>query len=86
MLLEPLSEEHNMHKTNQLRELAAINGTVQLDVTCNACGEKGHKLYNCPNREKSWKAANVTCNYVAPLFSTSALLINFPPISTARLQ
>lgn len=43
-------EAQNDHKRNQLRELAALNGTLRDDENqlCQNCGEKGHRKYECP--------------------------------------
>lgn len=62
-LLVPVDETNNDHKTKQLRELAAINGTIYLEQICRSCGEKGHVMMKCPNRSQpSWKPADVYCN------------------------
>jgi splicing factor 1 len=46
-------EEQNIHKRQQLRELAALNGTLRDDekYLCMNCGEQGHSKYDCPNKE-----------------------------------
>jgi hypothetical protein len=49
------------HKTKQLRELATINGTTLPDAKCRTCGEMGHRMYECPARNTSWKAPEVLC-------------------------
>jgi len=62
-LLVPVDEGKNDHKAKQLRELAAINGTLRDEVICRVCGERGHKIYECPNRTgSSWKPAEVLCD------------------------
>ncbi len=38
------------HAPLQLRELAAINGTLKDDTLCPLCGEGGHRQYECPSR------------------------------------
>lgn len=40
-------------KRNQLRELAALNGTLRDDEaqTCLNCGASGHRRYECPERQ-----------------------------------
>lgn len=52
-------EEKNELKRGQLRELAALNGTLRDDESylCQNCGEPGHKKYDCPQRK----------NYIASL-------------------
>ena len=47
-LLRPLDEEMNEHKKMQLRELAAMNGTLKDTVYCSNCAEPGHTAVNCP--------------------------------------
>jgi splicing factor 1 len=46
-------EGQNELKRNQLRELAALNGTLRDDEnqTCLNCGAVGHRRYECPERE-----------------------------------
>lgn len=61
-LLNPLSALSAEHRQKQLRELATANGITLTGIVCRACGAEGHKLYECPNREKSWQPANVHCN------------------------
>lgn len=62
-LLVPQDDATNLHKSRQLRELAAINGTSRDEVKCGNCGNTGHKMYECPNRQgQGWTAANVTCS------------------------
>ncbi len=55
-------EEQNDHKRNQLRELAALNGTLRDDENqiCQNCGKKGHRKYECPE-ERNW-TAHITCH------------------------
>lgn len=54
-------EGQNDHKRNQLRELAALNGTLRDDENqvCQNCGGVGHRKYDCPE-QKSF-SANVIC-------------------------
>ncbi|KAL4450593.1 hypothetical protein ABPG77_000949 [Micractinium sp. CCAP 211/92] len=47
-LLQPLDEEMNEHKKLQLRELAALNGTLKDEQHCYICGESGHQQSECP--------------------------------------
>ena len=42
-LLVPTDEARNEHKRVQLRELAALNGTLKDDQHCYLCGESGHR-------------------------------------------
>ncbi|KAJ0402527.1 hypothetical protein P43SY_000790 [Pythium insidiosum] len=60
-LLVPVDDMKNEHKQKQLRELALINGTLRDDDFCHLCGEKGHRQWECPNRERSFKPVNVKC-------------------------
>ncbi|KNE56169.1 hypothetical protein AMAG_02004 [Allomyces macrogynus ATCC 38327] len=45
-------EAQNELKRKQLRDLAALNGTLRDDENqvCQNCGALGHKRYNCPER------------------------------------
>ncbi|KAI8335890.1 hypothetical protein BC941DRAFT_429674 [Chlamydoabsidia padenii] len=54
-------EGQNELKRNQLRELAALNGTLRDDEnqTCLNCGAPGHRRFECP--ERSNFSANLTC-------------------------
>ncbi|KAG2788784.1 hypothetical protein PC129_g4211 [Phytophthora cactorum] len=62
-LLVPVDDTRNSHKQKQLRELALINGTLRDDDYCHICGEKGHRQWECPNRDahRTFKAVNVKC-------------------------
>jgi splicing factor 1 len=60
-LLTPVDDDKNEHKQKQLRELALINGTLREDEYCTICGEKGHRPFECPQRTKTFQAANVRC-------------------------
>lgn len=55
-------EEQNEHKRHQLRELAALNGTLRDDEgqPCQNCGEIGHRRYDCPQRRNY--TASVICH------------------------
>ncbi|KAF7016257.1 unnamed protein product [Triticum aestivum] len=55
-LLTPVDEVLNEHKRQQLRELAALNGTIRDDEFCRTCGEPGHRQYACPNRTTTFKS------------------------------
>ncbi|KAL5526670.1 hypothetical protein ACEPAF_8395 [Sanghuangporus sanghuang] len=54
-------EGQNDHKRNQLRELAALNGTLRDDENqiCQNCGEVGHRKYDCPSQQNF--TANIIC-------------------------
>ncbi|XP_062185778.1 splicing factor-like protein 1 [Phragmites australis] len=60
-LLTPVDEVLNEHKRQQLRELAALNGTIRDDEYCRTCGEPGHRQYACPNKGTTFKS-DVHCN------------------------
>jgi hypothetical protein len=49
-LLVPTDEARNEHKRLQLRELAALNGTLKDDQHCYICGESGHRQFECPTK------------------------------------
>ncbi|KAK3039509.1 hypothetical protein RJ639_028091 [Escallonia herrerae] len=59
-LLQPVDEGANEHKRQQLRELAALNGTIRDDEVCRLCGEPGHRQYACPSRMSTFKS-DVLC-------------------------
>lgn len=59
-LLMPVDEGLNEHKRAQLRELAALNGTIRDDEFCRLCGEPGHRQYACPTRLIGFKS-DVSC-------------------------
>ncbi|KAL1903075.1 Branchpoint-bridging protein [Sporothrix stenoceras] len=56
-----IPEGQNELKRNQLRELAALNGTLRDDENqaCQNCGQIGHRKYDCP--EKQNYTANIIC-------------------------
>ncbi|KAJ1036100.1 hypothetical protein NDA18_000243 [Ustilago nuda] len=55
-------EGENDHKRNQLRELAALNGTLRDDENqlCKNCGNKGHRAFECPE-QRNW-TAHIVCH------------------------
>ncbi|KAK6145656.1 hypothetical protein DH2020_022476 [Rehmannia glutinosa] len=59
-LLQPVDEVLNEHKRQQLRELAALNGTIRDEEFCRLCGEPGHRQYACPSRLTTFKS-DVLC-------------------------
>ncbi|KAL8535319.1 hypothetical protein ACS0TY_011097 [Phlomoides rotata] len=59
-LLQPVDEVLNEHKRQQLRELAALNGTIRDEEVCRLCHEPGHRQYACPSRTSTFKS-NVLC-------------------------
>ncbi|KAL9052567.1 MAG: hypothetical protein Q9162_005315 [Coniocarpon cinnabarinum] len=56
-----IPEGQNELKRNQLRELAALNGTLRDDENqaCQNCGEIGHRKYDCPHARNF--TANIIC-------------------------
>ncbi|WOG88473.1 hypothetical protein DCAR_0207708 [Daucus carota subsp. sativus] len=59
-LLQPVDEVLNEHKRQQLKELAALNGTIKDEEFCRLCGEAGHRQYACPSRLSTFKS-DVLC-------------------------
>lgn len=59
-LLQPVDEVLNEHKRQQLRELAALNGTIRDEEYCRLCGEPGHRQFVCPSRFSTFKS-DVLC-------------------------
>ncbi|KAK6525414.1 Branchpoint-bridging protein [Orbilia ellipsospora] len=56
-----IPEGQNTLKRNQLRELAALNGTLRDDENqaCQNCGQIGHRKYDCPEQRNF--TANIIC-------------------------
>ncbi|ETS77027.1 Branchpoint-bridging protein [Pestalotiopsis fici W106-1] len=56
-----IPEGQNELKRNQLRELAALNGTLRDDENqaCQNCGQIGHRKYDCPDKPNF--TANIIC-------------------------
>ncbi|KAF8525812.1 hypothetical protein BU17DRAFT_41406 [Hysterangium stoloniferum] len=54
-------EGENIHKRTQLRELAALNGTLRDDENqlCQNCGGVGHRKYDCPEQRNF--TAGIVC-------------------------
>ncbi|KAI3519574.1 hypothetical protein L1887_08784 [Cichorium endivia] len=59
-LLQPVDEVLNEHKRQQLRELAALNGTIRDEEYCRLCGEPGHRQFACPSHNSTFKS-DVLC-------------------------
>ncbi|GKY93799.1 hypothetical protein MPSEU_000347100 [Mayamaea pseudoterrestris] len=49
-MLVVIDDEKNVHKQQQLRELALLNGTLKDDEFCTICAEKGHREFECPRK------------------------------------
>lgn len=50
-MLIVIDDEKNVHKQQQLRELALLNGTLKdEDIYCTICAEKGHRSFECPKQ------------------------------------
>lgn len=60
-LLNPESKAVDELKEKHHMELAEINGTVRADEYCHICGEKGHRQWECPAKQRSYAMANVRC-------------------------
>ena len=56
-----IPEGQNELKRNQLRELAALNGTLRDDENqaCQNCGEIGHRKWDCPEQRNY--TAHIIC-------------------------
>lgn len=56
-----IPEGQNELKRNQLRELAALNGTLRDDENqaCQNCGQIGHRKFDCPEQRNF--TANIIC-------------------------
>lgn len=67
-LLQVKEDTDNTHKQSQLRELALINGTLREDEFCSLCGEKGHRQYECPHRNRGPQlTTNIRCSICGEL-------------------
>jgi len=60
-MLVVIDDEKNVHKQQQLRELALLNGTLKDDEYCTICAEKGHRSFECPKRFSITKKVQVRC-------------------------
>lgn len=49
-MLVVIDDEKNVHKQQQLRELALLNGTLKEEEFCSICAEKGHRAFECPRK------------------------------------
>ena len=50
-LLEQSDDIRNEHKRLQLRELAALNGTLKDEQICYICGDFTHAAAECPKAQ-----------------------------------
>ena len=60
-LLNPESRDVEDLKDKHQLELAEINGTLKQDDYCHICGEKGHRQWECPAKQRTYAMANVRC-------------------------
>ncbi|KAJ8601563.1 hypothetical protein CTAYLR_005208 [Chrysophaeum taylorii] len=60
-LLNPESSAVDELKEKHQLELAEINGTIRADEYCHICGEKGHRQWECPAKQRTYAMANVRC-------------------------
>lgn len=50
-MLIVIDDEKNVHKQQQLRELALLNGTLKdEEIFCSICAERGHRSFECPKQ------------------------------------
>jgi len=70
-------EGQNDHKRNQLRELAALNGTLRDDENqlCQNCGNVGHRKYDCPEQR------NVTANIICRVCGSAGHMARDCPVN-----
>ena len=60
-LIEEVKNGGVEHKAAQLRQLAAINGTLRIETRCRICGGQ-HPIYRCPEKTgEKWTPADVQC-------------------------
>lgn len=71
-LCTPTDLEHMEHKQLQLRELAALNGTIK-EGACFVCGMMGHDAERCPQKVRSillhtaaWLPCSCCCTLAPP--------------------
>jgi splicing factor 1 len=60
-LCTPSDDDHNEHKKLQLRELAALNGTLKEVTECYHCGMDGHTPEMCPNKVRRHRHCADAC-------------------------
>ena len=60
-MLVVIDDDKNVHKQQQLRELALLNGTLKEDEYCPICAEKGHRAFECPKRFSNKSTTSVKC-------------------------
>jgi splicing factor 1 len=58
-MLVVIDDDKNVHKQNQLRELALLNGTLKEEEFCPICAERGHRQFECPKKYGQKKSAGV---------------------------
>ena len=83
-LLVPTDEARNEHKRLQLRELAALNGTLKDDQHCYLCGQSGHRQFECPTHAEETfklplavkeKVCYALCCTTSPITSACLLVV-----------
>ncbi|KAI4964965.1 hypothetical protein ZWY2020_057743 [Hordeum vulgare] len=69
----PVDEVLNEHKRQQLRELAALNGTIRDDEFCRTCGN-GSRHNSRNGLKKDYSETNLYIGYLPPMFDDSGLI------------
>jgi hypothetical protein len=86
-LCTPSDDDHNEHKKLQLRELAALNGTLKDITACFVCGDEGHDAEHCPKKVRTCALCIVLpdlCGIsLALLYSTSCVVMLLPATTCA---
>ena len=60
-MLVVIDDDKNVHKQQQLRELALLNGTLKEEEYCPICAEKGHRAFECPKRFTNKATTSIKC-------------------------
>ena len=60
-MLVVIDDDKNVHKQQQLRELALLNGTLKEEEYCPICAEKGHRAFECPKRFTNKATTTIKC-------------------------